>query len=136
MHYAVILADILIISSVGFIAIKLNKRKRRKRELINKNKPDMEIFRGSPDRLERSKKERLNGGVESHFSDISKKELIVRTDFSKHINRNDGNGLMRERLDSSKDNTGNLTDLAEQTARSFEHGGLNMSNNSTSYFNL
>jgi HD-GYP domain-containing protein (c-di-GMP phosphodiesterase class II) len=86
MHYAVILADILIISSVGFIAIKLNKRKRRKRELINKNKPDMEIFRGSPDRLERSKKERLNGGVESHFSDISKKESIVRTDFSKHIN--------------------------------------------------
>ena len=26
---------------------------------------------------------------------ISQKESIVRTDFSKHINRNDGNGLMR-----------------------------------------
>ena len=39
MHYAVILADILIISSVGFIAIKLNKRKRRKESWLIKISP-------------------------------------------------------------------------------------------------
>lgn len=134
MIYAVMLADTLLVSGIVLIVFWMRKRKKQR-----KNKPDMEVFRGSPEKLERSIKERSRPKIvlDSICEDYAPEEYLRREDLFKHTGRSDGNNLMRERLGRNKDESeGICQDLAEQSARSFEHGGLNMNSDITNYFNI
>jgi len=129
--YAVILTDVFLICGSVALATFFYRKRKRKIESSKRNKPDMEIFRGSPERLERSIKERLDTGVKIFSSNIWQ-------DCGAEEGRVPGrsSSIQKPSFEEEKRKTDVFPDLAEQTAKPFEHGGLNMNNNSTSYFNI
>ena len=125
MIYAVIITDVILISGIVFLAFRFYKKRKMKKETIKRRKPDMEIFRGCPEKLERSIKEWSQTGKAAFSSGV----------YRSHVSRRCNSAQKHTDIDNNKKEK-IVPDLAEQTARSFEHGGLNMNNNLTSYFNL
>ena len=129
--YAVVFTDAFLICGGVALAIYLYRKRKRKIQMRKRNKPDMEIFRGAPELLKKSKKERsgtrtkvLSGSI---WQDCGTEEEYIP-------GRSGSIQKPSFKEDGIKANV--FPDLAEQTAKSFEHGGLNMHNNSTSYFNI
>lgn len=138
MVLAIILTDCLLIAGIAFLVYWLHKKRAEKIKVTVRIKPNMEVFRGSSERLERSKRERL-GRESMPINNIFLEGFFQGADSIDEINscvRNDDNNLMRDRLKNDTKSEVQLFDLAEKSASSFEHGGLNMSSNSTNYFNI
>lgn len=130
-----ILIDLAILTFVATGAYFIYKRINRKKDTLKNVKYNMEVFH-DPDMLLKYQNN-YDRMQPNNFSGDSCKESY---NDEKIFSHDDGNDLIRDRI-KNKRFVNSHNDLAEKTATPFEHGGMNMHNqsngsNSTNYLNF